>query len=191
MIDGRAARRRGCRARRCEGRRPELAELLLVALHAMADIGGLVRAAFDIDENRQIAADADRVEMIEEEEAVAAEEILDVVLGRDHHARRCRPRRAARRGGRCRRGAAKLRASAPREPVPSLASFVHASGRVVFAPTLPGLAGFGKCGPQRGALTQHATPCDECARDKRLSADHRSPPPRDFARRKRDRRPGA
>jgi hypothetical protein len=34
---------------------------------------------------QKIAADADRVEMIEEEEPVAAEKILNVVLGRDHH----------------------------------------------------------------------------------------------------------
>ena len=38
--------------------------------------------ALHIKENRQVAADADRIEMIEEEEPVAAEKILDVVLGR-------------------------------------------------------------------------------------------------------------
>ena len=36
-----------------------------------------------IDEQRQVAADPDRVEMIEEEEAVPADKVLDVVLGRD------------------------------------------------------------------------------------------------------------
>ena len=40
-------------------------------------------APFDVNENGQIAADADRVEMVEEKEPVAAEQILDVVLGRD------------------------------------------------------------------------------------------------------------
>ena len=39
--------------------------------------------AFHVEEDRQVAADADRVEMIEEEEPVAAEKILDVVLGGD------------------------------------------------------------------------------------------------------------
>ena len=49
----------------------------------MPDIDRLLRAAFDVNEKGQIAADADRVEMIEEEEPVAAEQILDVVLGGD------------------------------------------------------------------------------------------------------------
>ena len=37
--------------------------------------------ALRIDEDRQITADADRVEMVEEEEPVSAEQILDVVFG--------------------------------------------------------------------------------------------------------------
>src|SRR5579871_4595147 len=49
----------------------------------MAEICGTRRVALGIDEERQVAADADRVEMIEEEEAIAAEEVLDVVLGGD------------------------------------------------------------------------------------------------------------
>ena len=49
----------------------------------MPDIDRLLRAAFDVNEKGQIAADADRVEMVEEEEPVAAEQILDVVLGGD------------------------------------------------------------------------------------------------------------
>ena len=69
------------RSRGLESRGPELAEILLVAFHRMPDIGRFVRAAFDIDEKRQITADANCVEMIEEEESVAAEEILNVVLG--------------------------------------------------------------------------------------------------------------
>ena len=76
----------GIEGRSCglESRGPELAAILLVAFHRMHDIGRLFRAAFDIDEKRQITADANRVEMIEEEESVAAGGILNVVLGRDH-----------------------------------------------------------------------------------------------------------
>jgi hypothetical protein len=48
----------------------------------MADISGLVEAPFDIDEQGKVAADADRVEMIEEEEPIAAEQILNIVLRR-------------------------------------------------------------------------------------------------------------
>ena len=78
------------RSRRLEDGGPELAQLLLVGFHPVPDIDRLLRAAFDVDEKGQIAADADRVEMVEEEEPVAAEQILDVVLGGDHrrvHAR--------------------------------------------------------------------------------------------------------
>src|ERR1700722_13759755 len=76
----------GIKARsRCLQRRsPELPKVLLVSFHSVPDIDRLVQAAFDVDEERQIATDADRVEMIEEEEPVAAEKILNVVLGRDH-----------------------------------------------------------------------------------------------------------
>src|SRR5579863_9153967 len=76
MIDGELRGVEGC-ASGLEGRRPELAEVLLVGFHPVPDIGRLLRASFDIDEQGQIAADADRVEMIEEEEPVAAEQILD------------------------------------------------------------------------------------------------------------------
>src|ERR1700722_1548981 len=73
------------RAGGLKGRGPELPMVFLVRLHSVSDIGRLVRTAFDIDQERQIAADANRVEMIEEEEAVAAQEILDVVLRANHH----------------------------------------------------------------------------------------------------------
>ena len=60
---------------------PEPAQLALEVLHRVADIGGILGLAADVDEDRQVAAEADRVEMREEEEAVgAADEILDVVL---------------------------------------------------------------------------------------------------------------
>src|ERR1700734_3983002 len=77
----------GIEGRACglEGRGPELAKRLLIGFHSVPDIGRLVRTAFDIDQERQIAADANRVEMIEEEEAVAAQEILDVVLRANPH----------------------------------------------------------------------------------------------------------
>ena len=52
----------------------------------MADIGGALGCAPEIDEERQIAAQARGVLAVEEEEAIAAEQILDVVLRRgDHH----------------------------------------------------------------------------------------------------------
>ena len=59
---------------------PERLDLGLIRLHAVAEIRGLVRRAFRIDESRQIAADPDRVHVIEKERAVAAEEILDIML---------------------------------------------------------------------------------------------------------------
>ena len=80
----RELRRIEARARRPEGRSPELAELLLIRFHPVPDIGRLVRPAFDVNEHGQVPADADRVEMIEEEEPVAAEQVLNVMLGRDH-----------------------------------------------------------------------------------------------------------
>ena len=64
-------------------RHPEAAEVALVGLHRMAEIAGELRVTLRVDEEGQIAADADRVEMIEEEEPVAAEQVLDVVLRRD------------------------------------------------------------------------------------------------------------
>ena len=79
---------RGHRALRSPGldefRHPELAELALVVLHRIADIDRVLRLAADIDEERQVAAEADRVEMGEEEEAIGvADQVLDVVLGGD------------------------------------------------------------------------------------------------------------
>ena len=99
------------RSRGLESRGPELPEVLLIRFHSVTDISRLVRAAFDVDEERQIAADADRVEMIEEEEPVAADEILDVVLGARSPLRRCRPRRGARQVARCQMAAMWLSAS--------------------------------------------------------------------------------
>ena len=60
---------------------PELAELLLVGLHAVAHIGGGLGLALLVDDGRQIAADADRIHGLEEEEFVVAEQVLHVVLG--------------------------------------------------------------------------------------------------------------
>ena len=71
------------RSRRLEDGSPELAQVPLVGFHPVPDIDRLLRAAFDVNEKGQIAAHPDRVEMIEKEEPVAAEQILDVVLGGD------------------------------------------------------------------------------------------------------------
>ena len=64
-----------------ERRRPERMVLVLAAFHAVGDIGGMLRPALLIDDNRQIAAVADRIHGGEEDELVAAEQILGVVLG--------------------------------------------------------------------------------------------------------------
>ena len=61
--------------------RPELAELLLVGLHAVAHVGRGLGLALLVDDGRQVAADADRIHGLEEEEFVVAEEVLHVVLG--------------------------------------------------------------------------------------------------------------
>ena len=67
-------------------RRPERLVLALEVLQAMAEIGRLVRRALGIDQDRQIAAKPHRIHVVEEEGAVAAEQILHVVLGgRDQH----------------------------------------------------------------------------------------------------------
>ena len=64
-----------------EALRPELAELLLVGLHAVAHVGRGLGLALLVDDGRQVAADADRVHGLEEEEFVVAEQVLHVVLG--------------------------------------------------------------------------------------------------------------
>jgi hypothetical protein len=46
------------------------------------DIDGALRRALEIDEEREVAAEAARVLRVEEEEAVATEQVLDVVLRR-------------------------------------------------------------------------------------------------------------
>ena len=61
--------------------RPEPAQFLLVGLHGAADVGRVLGLALAVDQRRQIAAGADRIHGVEEEEAVAAQQILDVVLG--------------------------------------------------------------------------------------------------------------
>ena len=50
----------------------------------MAEIGRLVGRALHVDEHRQIAGQPHRVHVVEEERAVAAEQVLHIVLrGRD------------------------------------------------------------------------------------------------------------
>src|SRR6516225_3062679 len=60
---------------------PKLAELLLVFFERVSDIGRVVGAALLIDQDRQIAADPEGIHVIEEEEAIAAKQILHIVLG--------------------------------------------------------------------------------------------------------------
>ena len=60
---------------------PELAKLLLVAFKRVSDIGRIVGAALLIDHNRQIAAHPDSIHVVEEEKAIAAKQILHIVLG--------------------------------------------------------------------------------------------------------------
>ena len=75
------ARRIGVRLRH-----PERVVLLLKALETVTEIGRLLRGALGIDQNRQIAAQSHRIHGFEEVGAVAAEQILHVVLrGRDQH----------------------------------------------------------------------------------------------------------
>ena len=69
-----------------QGGRPQAAQLLLEGLHGAADVGGALRLALAVDQRRQVAGGADRIHGLEEEEPVAAQQILDVVLGRsDQH----------------------------------------------------------------------------------------------------------
>src|SRR4051812_2149165 len=62
-------------------RRPEWMVLVLGTLHAIADIGSMLRPTLLVDDNRQITAMADRIHGREEDELVAAKQILSVVLG--------------------------------------------------------------------------------------------------------------
>ena len=65
-------------------RDPERLHLVLEILHAMAEEAGLLRRALGIDENRQVAAQSHGVHGFEEERAMAAEQVLDIMLrGRD------------------------------------------------------------------------------------------------------------
>jgi hypothetical protein len=59
---------------------------MLIALHVVADEGRLVGLPLGIDHDRQIAADAERIHVIEEERPMPAQEILHVVLrGREQN----------------------------------------------------------------------------------------------------------
>ncbi len=68
-------------------RRPEPAQLLFIRLHRVADVGGAVRPAARVGDDRQVAALPDCVHGVEEEEPVAAaQQVLGVVLrGRQQH----------------------------------------------------------------------------------------------------------
>src|SRR6516165_3586523 len=71
------------RTRHLGHRSPEPVELLLEDLKPVADIDGILGLAFGVDEDGQVAAYADGVHIVEEEEPVPAEKILDIVLRRD------------------------------------------------------------------------------------------------------------
>ncbi len=67
-------------------RRPERMVLVLARFEAVADIGGVIGPALLVDHDGQIAAVADGVHGGEEDELVAAEHVLDIVLrGGDQH----------------------------------------------------------------------------------------------------------
>jgi len=61
--------------------RPKLAELFLVAFERVSDISRVIGATLLIDNNRQIAAHPDSIHVVEEEKAIAAKQILHIVLG--------------------------------------------------------------------------------------------------------------
>src|SRR5258708_2615277 len=67
-------------------RHPERIVFLLKALHAMAEISRLLARALGIDEDRQIAAQSHRIHGLEEKGAMAAQQVLHVVLrGREQN----------------------------------------------------------------------------------------------------------
>ena len=68
-----------------DGWAPEATILGLRVLHYIPNIDGSFRDTFRIDKDRQVTADAESVEVVEEEKSVASQQILDVVLRRDQH----------------------------------------------------------------------------------------------------------
>jgi len=67
-------------------RRPERIVVALEVFQAVAEIRRLVGGALGIDQDRQVAAQSHRVHVVEEERAVAAEQVLHIVLRRrDQH----------------------------------------------------------------------------------------------------------
>ncbi len=74
-----------------DGGCPEWAVRVFPAFHLVADIGGMVGGAALINNHRQIATVANRIHRHEKNKAVAAQQILDVVLG--CHQQHVQPRR--------------------------------------------------------------------------------------------------
>src|ERR1700733_2864779 len=65
---------------------PERLGLVLEALHPVAEKTGLLRLALGINENRQIPAQPHRVHRFKKERAMAAYQVLDIMLRRhDQH----------------------------------------------------------------------------------------------------------
>ena len=65
-----------------ELRHPERLHLVLVVLHAVAEEARFVRFAFCVNEYRQVAREAHRIHRFEKERAMAAEQVLHIVLRR-------------------------------------------------------------------------------------------------------------
>ena len=59
---------------------PEFAELLLEILHAAADVGGILGLAFLVNDRRQVPRDAHGIHRVEKEEAITAEQVLNIML---------------------------------------------------------------------------------------------------------------
>ena len=62
---------------------PETPQLLLEGFMRVGDVGTRLGAPTAVDEDWQIAAQSDRIHVVKHEEAIAAEHVLHVVLGRD------------------------------------------------------------------------------------------------------------
>src|SRR5215469_18435162 len=80
VIDGQLHRVRAARRRRFHAWRPESSQLVFERLKPVSEIAGGLRLAALIDEYRQIPANPNGIHVVEEEEPVAAQQILDVVL---------------------------------------------------------------------------------------------------------------
>src|SRR4051794_9913635 len=79
MLDSSFGRVERSPARRLDDRRRNGSQLALETLHAITDIKRVFGPAPLINDDRKIAADADRIHRVEKEEAVATQQVLDVM----------------------------------------------------------------------------------------------------------------